>query len=182
MEYTTEELLRARAVHALHAHNETDRPARAIQIAERLTPTSMDDESILAPAPKATIEAPQEVTSPDDPRFEQWVQRQVDVARKAQRLVTAQQLEDLRAKRLLQQGDKARYVGVRRLEPTSTGRNLIREPGQLGFITKAARGDDGRWTVTFRPSSPKGAEDTNLELVELTVAEGAGLFDLERIP
>jgi hypothetical protein len=182
MTYTTEKLLRAMAQHALAEHDQAEKPARSITISARQTPTSMDDESIFHPALKKSVVVPNGVTSPDDPRFEEWVQAQVEKARKSQRLVTEQQLVDLRRKRLLQQGDRARYVGMRRLEPASSGRSIIREPGQTGYITAAARGDDGRWTVTFRPDAPKGGEEVGIEIVELTVAEGAGILDLERIP
>lgn len=118
----------------------------------------------------------------DQAVLDRWVQIQVAKARDEGVLITDIQLRDLRAKRKLVVGDRARYVGVDRDEELDAGRKYRRPNGQMGVITQIiAQPDTPGRLVVFRPDPDVLLKDE--ELVELVVRENTpGYWDLERVP
>ena len=128
---------------------------------------------------------PLSIRDAEDPRWERWIQARCKDMRAQDRLVTDQQLRDLTAGRKLREGDKARYVGEKRIEETSTGKHVERPHGQEGVIVKAMVGEDNIWCFWFLPKAPKGAEELEgtIELAEFFFKENTrGYLEIERIP
>lgn len=120
------------------------------------------------------------------PEYLRWVADRIKDARDRGLLVTAQQLNDVRARRRLLLGDRAKYVGLSRIETTRSGRSYNRMPGETGTISKAVLGSDQRYVYTFTPTIPPGALDKHgphVFIAELIFREGTpGYFTIERIP
>lgn len=105
-----------------------------------------------------------------------WAERSLEKLEQQGRLVTERQYQDHRRRRILTQGDRARYVGPERVEAIDTG-TYVRPHGQEGTIVKTER-RGGETLVTFRPDVPAPA----LQVVELVVMTGTpGYFTLERL-
>jgi len=127
--------------------------------------------------------SPLTITDINDPRWERWLQGRLDDMRRHHRLVTEQQLQDLKDRRPLKEGDKAQFVGASRVEETSTGRFVKRPHGQRGRIVRAIREKDGTWCYWFRPDAPPAAELTKMEICEFYFKETTrGYLEIERIP
>lgn len=119
----------------------------------------------------------------ESPFYKQWIQNRVDDARRAKRLLTAQQYADYAARRDLRLDDPVRFVGESRLEPSrATGKQVLRPHGQTGRISQVQRGVGGRLIFTFTPDIPKQTRDAavglDIEVMQLVTAEWT---DLERI-
>lgn len=120
------------------------------------------------------------------PEYEAWIQHCIRRTRTAGRLVTPQQLADLAAKRPLREGDRAKYVGLTRLEPTQSGRRYLREHGEVGRIVSAVKGSDGLHTCVFLRETTPAERDPGgpqVFIARLRFAEGTpGYFLIERVP
>lgn len=101
-----------------------------------------------------------------------WAERSLARLESQGRLVSEQQYQDWRRKRILRVGDRAQYVGPDREEQTDEGVNK-RSHGQPGAITEVKR-KGGEYLIRFRP------DDGSADLVVLTNTRG--YFTLERIP
>ncbi|APU88915.1 hypothetical protein Rctr197k_104 [Virus Rctr197k] len=115
--------------------------------------------------------------------YQRWIENRIEDARRNRRLITAQQHQDLMARRELRLDDRARYVGPPRLERSpASGKQILRPHGQTGSIAQVQRGLGGRPIWTFMPDVPKktldAAEVMDIEVMQLTTAEWT---DLERI-
>lgn len=118
--------------------------------------------------------------------IEKWISRQVDSARKQNRLMTDQQLRDWRLGVRFTAGTRARYVGPTRDEVTQNKLIVTREHGQTGLITSILEGKEGR-LLTFRPDTPvmpqHASPGTEAQYVDLQVREYTpGWLFIERIP
>lgn len=105
-----------------------------------------------------------------------WAKRGLDQLAKQGRLVTEQQYQDHRRRRLLRVGDRARYIGPDRVESVE-GIDYTRPHGQQGVITDVKR-KGGGFLVTFRPDEPA----VSTHVVDLVVLTNTpGYFTLERL-
>lgn len=115
---------------------------------------------------------------------EEWIKRHIASAKKRDRLMTSAQLADWRLGRKLTVGDRARYIGPTRNEPTQSGLLVPREHGQTGFITNVMESRHAR-LITFHPDqavAPLDTPDADKQLVDLQVREHtAGWLSLERV-
>lgn len=118
--------------------------------------------------------------------LERWIALRTDAARRAGRLLTDAQHDDLAAGRRLAIGDRARYVGPTRLEQVGAG-TYARPHGQLGLITQATCGADGGFVFVFTPELDPKIRDAALRdeidvaLQQLRVTELHGYWLLERV-
>ena len=110
-------------------------------------------------------------------RINAWADKSLEKLEKQGRLITEQQFQDHRARRVLQVGDKVRYIGPERSETIDAGLVVVRPHGQTGTITGTKkRGDQA--LITFRPD----ANALTTRIVDLVVLSGTrGYFQLERI-
>jgi hypothetical protein len=111
-----------------------------------------------------------------------WVENRVAAARASGLVVTQRQYADLTSRRDYKPGDRVRYVGPTRLEPSRSGANVPRPHGQPGTITKVARSAAGP-VYTFMPDidrETRAAADAGLR-VEVLTLETARFLDFERV-
>ena len=116
------------------------------------------------------------VKAPTTEVVERWIASRIVSARDNGILMTDQQLMDFKAKRVLEVGDHARYVGEARDEAVED--HVVPRPyGQRGIIVEARQDLAQVAIVIFRPL----AQSDDEELVELVVRQGTlGYLDLER--
>lgn len=105
-----------------------------------------------------------------------WAQRGLDKLAAQGRLVTERQYQDHRRRRVLQPGDRARYIGPDRVEQVDGG-DYTRPHGQEGTIQNIQR-KGGQFLITFRPDTPAPVQHV-VDLVVLT--NTPGYFTLERL-
>jgi hypothetical protein len=122
----------------------------------------------------------------DTPEYKKWIDQRTEDMRRRGLLVTDRQLDDIRKGRRLEEGDKARYVGPDRLEPTRSGRQYTRKSGETGRIVQAVKGNDNLYIYTFMPDVPEAAKQeggpdmfvATFQFKERTPA----YYQVERIP
>lgn len=85
------------------------------------------------------------------PTYQRWVNDTVlETYRRQGLLLTEVQLRDLKAHRAVQEGDRLRYIGPSRLEPSQrTGKLIPRPTGQVGEVVSVQQ-SQGRRYFTFR--------------------------------
>jgi hypothetical protein len=109
-------------------------------------------------------------------RYRRWVEARIEDARRRGELLTEQQYLDLRIGRVLRVGDRARYVGPTRLEPSPFSGKLITRPeGQLGTVTHVM-GPPQRPIFSFMPDVPPdtrkaAADGLDVEVLRLETAD-----------
>jgi hypothetical protein len=107
-----------------------------------------------------------------------WAQSSLNKLEAQGRLVSEQQYLDQKNKRVLAQGDRAKYIGPDRVEHTEDGA-FTRVAGQLGTVQSVQNGPGNTFIVTWRPDSTAATT----HVVELVVRTGtSGYFTLERVP
>lgn len=124
-------------------------------------------------------------TELSDPRYTSWLASLIESAKKSRRLVTEQQLRDIRARREFQEGDRARYIGPTEMRTSqATGKGVLWKTGMTGLITRTQRGNGGQLLFTFLPDidmkTRAAAEDgLDVEVLEVTTNDW---ISYERIP
>lgn len=120
-----------------------------------------------------------------DPRFGEWISGLMERKRRDKLLLTERQYADLAVGRVLEEGDRAVYVGPTRMEPSpKTGRNITRPHGQRGEIIKVEKKANGFTIFTFLQDIAKETRDAaevglDVEVLALQTAEWT---ELERVP
>lgn len=104
-----------------------------------------------------------------------WAERCLKQLKRQGRLVSERQYQDHLHGRVLQEGDRARFVGDTREEHLGKT-HYTRPHGQAGSVTQVKR-QGGEYLITFRPDAPAPVQS----VVELVVRTNTpGYFTLER--
>ncbi len=121
----------------------------------------------------------------ETPEWQQWIAARVEDARKTRRLLTPIQAADFRAGRGLQEGDRVRYVGPTRLEPSRTTKRMLMRPhGQTGTVIKVFLNASGvlmefEVMPDITPEVRKAAEVSDIEIMSIRTH---AWIEFERIP
>lgn len=110
-------------------------------------------------------------------RLNNWADRGLEKLEEQGRLVTEAQYQDHRARRILQVGDRSKYIGPERSETLSDGLVVMRPHGQTGAVVHV-KAQGAQSLITFRPD----ANALTTRIVDLVVLSNTrGYFQLERL-